>query len=77
MRSLMMNLAVEPAMILFEVSTQILLPQSKQAARRVLKVLAQTPGGAIKIVRQRYPRSRAHQVISQIAWDDIAAAPAR
>lgn len=71
MRALM-NLAIEPALMLFEVSVVIAtLPSrssSRQAATRVLKVLAQTPQGAIRIARERYPRSSAHQVIAQLAW---------
>lgn len=70
MRALM-NLAIEPAMKLFEVSVVIAsLPSreaSRQAARRVLKVLAQTPQGAIRIVRERYPRSSAHQIVGSFA----------
>ncbi|CAH0348785.1 MAG: hypothetical protein C0487_14230 [Leptothrix sp. (in: Bacteria)] len=65
MRALM-NLAIEPALHLFEVSALVILsPTSQQAVIRVLKVLADTPMGAVKIVRDRYPRSRAHQVISR------------
>ncbi len=71
MRPLIMNLGIEPALHLFEVSTMILLPQSKLAAHRVLKVLAQTPAGAVKIVRARYPKSRAHQIVSKSDWDQI------
>lgn len=73
MRALIMNLSVEPAFNLFEVSAMIALPQSKQMVKRVLKVLAQTPKGAIKIARQRYPLSRSHQVLSQAVWDQLAA----
>lgn len=71
MRALM-NLAIEPALRLFEVATDIVQPTREQgaraatAARRVLKVLADTPRGAVRIVRERYPRSRAHQVLSQM-----------
>lgn len=64
MRALM-NLAIEPTMHLFEVSALVLIDPSQQAVKRVLKVLADTPVGAVKIVRDRYPRSRAHQVLSQ------------
>ncbi|MFN3887372.1 MAG: hypothetical protein ACK4MG_10465 [Aquabacterium sp.] len=62
MRALM-NLAIEPALRLFEVSTLVVLNPSQQAVKRVLKVMADTPKGAIQIVRDRYPRSRAHQVV--------------
>jgi hypothetical protein len=65
MRALM-NLAIEPALNLFEVSAEVILsPSSHQAVKRVLKVLADTPMGAVKIVRDRYPKSRAHQVLSR------------
>lgn len=73
MRALM-NLAIEPAMHLFEVSAMVVITPSQQAVKRVLKVLADTPRGAVQIVRDRYPRSRAHQVLScqdmpgQMAW---------
>ncbi len=63
MRALM-NLAIEPALRLFEVSTMVVITPSQQAVKRVLKVMADTPIGAIHIVRDRYPRSRAHQVLS-------------
>ncbi|HEX5371273.1 MAG TPA: hypothetical protein VFW84_00920 [Aquabacterium sp.] len=73
MRALM-NLAIEPALHLFEVSAMVVINPSQQAVKRVLKVLADTPRGAVQIVRDRYPRSRAHQVLScqdmpgQMAW---------
>lgn len=73
MRALM-NLAIEPAQHLFEVSALVVLNPSQQAVKRVLKVLADTPMGAVRIVRDRYPRSRGHQVLSrldmpgQMAW---------
>lgn len=63
MRALM-NLAIEPALKLFEVSTLVVITPSQQAVQRVLKVLADTPKGAIQIVRDRYPRSRSHAVLS-------------
>lgn len=63
MRALM-NLAIEPAMHLFEVSALVVIHPSQQAVKRVLKVLADTPMGAVRIVRDRYPRSRAHQVLA-------------
>lgn len=63
MRALM-NLAIEPALRVFEVSTLVVMTPSQQAVKRVLKVLADTPVGAIQIVRDRYPRSRAHEILS-------------
>ncbi|MGC4060975.1 MAG: hypothetical protein QM749_09040 [Aquabacterium sp.] len=59
-----MNLAIEPALRLFEVSTLVVITPSQQAVKRVLKVMADTPMGAIQIVRDRYPKSRAHEVLS-------------
>jgi hypothetical protein len=67
MRALM-NLAIEPALKLFEVSTLVVIHPSQQAVTRVLKVLADTPMGAIQIVRDRYPRSRSHEVLSCSPW---------
>ncbi|MEY4765544.1 MAG: hypothetical protein RI907_2217 [Pseudomonadota bacterium] len=67
MRALM-NLAIEPAMKLFEVSALVVSQASPQAVQRVLKVLADTPQGAISIVRERYPRSKSHQVLSCRHW---------
>ena len=66
MRALM-NLAIEPALKLFEVSTLVVITPSQQAVKRVLKVMADTPMGAVRIVRDRYPRSRRHQVLSCMA----------
>lgn len=63
MRALM-NLAIEPALSLFEVSAVVGL-SSQQAVKRVLKVLAATPQGAVRIVRSRYPRSKSLQVVCQ------------
>ena len=63
MRALM-NLAIEPALRLFEVSTLVVINPSQQAVKRVLRVLADTPMGAVRIVRDRYPRSRQHEVVS-------------
>lgn len=63
MRALM-NLAIEPALRLYEVSALVVIQPSQRAVQRVLKVLADTPVGAIEIVRDRYPRSRAHEVLS-------------
>jgi hypothetical protein len=63
MRALM-NLAIEPALRLFEVSTLVVINPSQRAVKRVLKVMADTPTGAVQIVRERYPRSRAHQILS-------------
>jgi translation initiation factor 2B subunit (eIF-2B alpha/beta/delta family) len=67
MRALM-NLAIEPAIKMFEVSTLVVTQSSSQAVKRVLRVLADTPQGAITIVRDRYPRSRGHQVLSCQSW---------
>jgi hypothetical protein len=72
MRALM-NLAIEPALRLFEVSAMVVIDPSQRAAKRVLKVLADTPMGAVRIVRERYPRSRSHEVLScntlpGVAW---------
>ena len=69
-----MNLAIEPALRLFEVSTLVVINPSHQAVKRVLKVMADTPMGAISIVRDRYPRSRAHQVVSCRMLDSLASA---
>ena len=72
MRALM-NLAIEPALSLFEVSAVIVgLSSSHQAATRVLKVLAATPQGALRIVRSRYPRSKSLQVLGQAEAPDSA-----
>lgn len=73
MRALM-NLAIEPALKVFEVSTWVVIDPSRQAVQRVLKVLADTPMGAIHIVRDRYPRSRAHQVLSCTALEGASLA---
>jgi hypothetical protein len=67
MRALM-NLAIEPALKLFEVSVLVFSQSSKKAVQRVLKVLADTPQGAINIVRDRYPHARAAQVLSCQQW---------
>ncbi|MBI5334200.1 MAG: hypothetical protein HZB72_06365 [Burkholderiales bacterium] len=67
MRALM-NLAIEPALKIYEVSADIVLQSSsgtRTAVKRVLKVLADTPAGAVRIVRERYPKSRCHAVLSQ------------
>ncbi len=72
MRALM-NLAIEPALRLFEVSALVMVSPSQQAVQRVLKVLADTPKGAVQIVRDRYPRSRSHQVLSQQSLEGYAA----
>jgi len=63
MRALM-NLAIEPALRLFEVSALVVINPSQQACTRVLKVMADTPLGAVQIVRDRYPKSRSHEVLS-------------
>ena len=72
MRALM-NLAIEPALRLFEVSALVMVSPSQQAVQRVLKVLADTPKGAVQIVRDSYPKSRSHQVLSEQALDAFAA----
>jgi len=72
MRALM-NLAIEPAMHLFEVSALVVVHPSQQAVKRVLKVLADTPPGAVRIVRDRYPLSRAHQVLAVHQHQALAA----
>jgi hypothetical protein len=64
----LMNLAIEPTWHLFEVSTTLLIDPSKQAVQRVLKVLADTPKGAVRIVRNRYPHSRQHQIVACHLW---------
>ena len=71
MRALM-NLAIEPALHLFEVSAMVVIDPSQRAVKRVLKVLADTPMGAVRIVRERYPRSRAHEVLSRHALPGMA-----
>lgn len=63
MRALM-NLAIEPALRLFEVSAMVVIDPSQRAVQRVLKVMADTPLGAVQIVRDRYPKSRSHTVLS-------------
>ncbi len=63
MRALM-NLAIEPALKIFEVSALVVIDPSQRAVKRVLKVMADTPLGAVQIVRDRYPRSRSHEVLS-------------
>ena len=64
MRALM-NLAIEPALQLFEDSAVIDGLSSQQVVRRVLKVLAATPQGAARIVRSRYPRLKSLQVVAK------------
>lgn len=60
----LMNLAIEPTLHLFEVSAEVVLAPSRPSVQRVLKVLADTPHGAVRIVRNRYPHSRRHQIIA-------------
>jgi len=60
----LMNLAIEPTLHLFEVSAHLMLDPSRQAVQRVLKVLADTPQGAVRIVRNSYPHSRKHQILA-------------
>ncbi|MBI2732341.1 MAG: hypothetical protein HYX44_03225 [Aquabacterium sp.] len=50
-----------------------MITPSQQAVKRVLKVLADTPMGAIQIVRDRYPKSRSHEVLSCHLLDAQAA----
>ena len=38
----------------------------------LLKVLADTPRGAVQIVRDRYPRSRGHEVLARHTHHDVA-----
>ena len=52
MRALM-NLAIEPALRVFEVSAMVVIDPSQRAVKRVLKVMADTPIGAVQIVRDR------------------------
>ena len=73
MRALM-NLAIEPALKLYEVSAMVVIEPSRKAVQRVLKVMADTPVGAVSIVRDRYPRSRSHQVVSCRMLDSAALA---
>ena len=72
MRALM-NLAIEPALRLFEVSAMVVIDPSQQAVKRVLKVMAETPLGAVQIVRDRYPKSRSHAVLSSHTLPEFAA----
>jgi hypothetical protein len=72
MRALM-NLAIEPSLRIFEVSTLVVSKPPQQAVKRVLKVMADTPVGAIQIVRDRYPKSRSHEVLSCQMMDAQAA----
>jgi len=67
-----MNLAIEPAVRLYEVSVVMVSGPSRHAARRVLKVLADTPKGAVRIARERYPQSKFHAVLSQAALPEPA-----
>jgi len=63
MRALV-NVAIEPAFNVFEVSIDILGSNASQVSRRILKVLADTPQGAMRIARWRYPRSTGLRVVS-------------
>jgi len=56
---MLLNLSIEPARRVFEVSVTM---GGGHAVRRRLRVLADTPGGATRIVRLRYPQARAAQV---------------
>lgn len=55
----LLNLSIEPARRVFEVSVTM---GADTAVRRRLRVLADTPSGATRIVRLRYPQARAAQV---------------
>jgi hypothetical protein len=57
--SMLLNLSVEPARRVFEVSVTM---GADGSVRRCLRVLADTPSGATRIVRLRYPQSRSAQV---------------
>ncbi|WP_085315205.1 hypothetical protein [Derxia lacustris] len=63
MRALV-NVTIEPALRVFEVSIDIIGRNASQASRRILKVLADTPQGAVRIARWRYPRSTGLRVLS-------------
>lgn len=56
---MLLNLSVEPARRVFEVS--VTMAGARGTVRR-LRVMADTPGGATRIVRLRYPLARAAQV---------------
>lgn len=58
---MLLNLSIEPARRVFEVSVTM---GGEHGVRRRLRVLADTPGGATRIVRLRYPQARAAQVRS-------------
>lgn len=66
MRALM-NLAIEPALKLFEVST-VLAAAAGARTVRIVKVLAATPEGAVRIVRERYPHLKRPQVVAMHPW---------
>lgn len=55
----LLNLSIEPARRVFEVSVTM---GQGPTVRRCLRVLADTPGGATRIVRLRYPQARGAQV---------------
>jgi hypothetical protein len=54
----LLNLSIEPARRLFEVT----VVGNGGTVRRTLQVLADTPQGAARIVRQRYPQARTMDV---------------
>lgn len=56
--TMLLNLSVEPARRVFEVSVTM----GASPAVRCLRVLAATPGGAARIVRLRYPRAHSPRV---------------
>jgi hypothetical protein len=57
--TMLLNLAVEPARVVFEV---LVMLGAGHLAQRRLRVLAATPAGATRIVRKRYPQARVAQV---------------
>jgi len=56
---MLLNLAIEPARMVFEV---LVLLGTGHLAQRRLRVLADTPAGAGRIARWRYPKARVAQV---------------
>jgi hypothetical protein len=55
----LLNLSIEPARRVFEVTVAM---GAHSTVCRHLRVLADTPGGAARIVRQRYPLARGAKV---------------
>jgi len=58
--AMLLNLAIEPARVVFEV---LVLLGAGHAAQRRLHVAAATPAGAARIARQRYPQARVAGVV--------------